>query len=374
MNKLAVTRVELKQTYKETMLFDALFNFDVRFIGFSVCKEWLFNPRFVYLNVKKFLPDFICNSVTRRPYSTVSPLGLQDLEDALKKIDIIESIELYSFLSCQCAKIAKKHGKKLVISIFETISSPLLHKLPPFLRNVKTCLRQADAFIAYTNRSAEYLQQLSAPREKIKVIYPGIDLKKFHPPKKRDHSNLRILFVGGLAGEKGIDILLKAFSKLYRKNSQTELWICAKPRHDKEEALIQFYSQKYPVKAFGHVDHEKLPEIYRRCDIFCLPSFDKRKFGVTVWEEQFGFVLVEAMASGLPIVATRCGAIPEIMGPNNILVPQESEKTLFSALSTLINDSTLRVSMSKMSRQRAEQKFDIIKQRKKMNETLISIL
>jgi glycosyltransferase involved in cell wall biosynthesis len=207
-----------------------------------------------------------------------------------------------------------------------------MHKVPPFSRNVKEVLRQADVFIAYTNRSADYLRRLSVPEEKIRVVYPGVNLQRFYPSKESNHESVRILFVGGFTGEKGLTVLLKAFASLCVNKPESELWICAKPRNLRERVLIEAYSRKYPVVAFDYVDHEKIPDIYRQCDVFCLPSFDKRKWGMRVWEEEFGFALVEALASGLPIVASDCGAMREVVGNENLLVSQKSVKDLYLAL------------------------------------------
>ena len=61
--------------------------------------------------------------------------------------------------------------------------------------------------------------------------------------------------MGGFAGEKGLDVLLKAFSRLRVDVPQAELWICAEPRSKRQETLIQTYVRKYSVKAFGFLNH-----------------------------------------------------------------------------------------------------------------------
>jgi len=327
-----------------------------------------------FTQTKKLLPDFMSDLFVRRPYSPVSMIKLESLDDYLRNIDIINCIELYSFISSQCSKIAKKEKKKLSLSIFETHTAMPLHWMPPFSKNVRTVLRQADIFIAYTNKAKKYLFRLSVPDEKIEVVYPGIDLQTFFPSKESDHENLRILFVSGLAGEKGLSVLLRAFAKLYAERQDIELWICAKLRTERMKIAVHAYAEKYPLQVFNYVEYSKIPDIYRRCDVFCLPSQDLKKWGIKVWEEQFGFALVEAMSSGLPIVTTDCGVIPEIVGPENLIVPQGSVNALFSALSRMIEDSGLRLRLRRLNRARAEEMFDIEKQRAKMDKALLSLV
>lgn len=360
---------------QEVALFQNCSHFETALVFSSLDEPWhIDDVNYVYADLVRIVPDFLASFVVRKPYSPVSFVKLKGLENCLEDADIINCIELYSFISCQCAGYARKHGKKLAVSIFETIPSPPLHKFPPFSRNVKKVLRQADIFLAYTNRSAEYLRKLSVPDEKIKVIYPGIDLQKFRPARERNHESIRVLFVGGFAGEKGLGILLEAFSKLCLDECDVELWVCAKPRSKVERTLIEEHSQKRPVKAFGYVDYDRMPEIYRQCDVLCLPSFDKRKWCMKVWEEEFGFALVEAMASGLPIIASDCGAVREVTGNDNLIVPQKSVEALYIALCKAVDDESWRSHTARVNRKRAEKLFDIEKQRVKIDKVLSELL
>jgi len=360
---------------QEVVLFKKCPCFGTTLVLSSVEKPWIMESvEFAYAELVKLLPDFLAGFAVRKPYSPVSFVKLADLDKCLEDIDVINCIELYSFISRQCAEIAREKDKRLVVSVFETIPSLLLHKVPPFSQNVKKVLKQADVFFAYSNMSAEYLRQLGAPEEKIKVIYPGVNMQRFYPQKERNHENMRILFVGGFAGEKGLEILLKTFSRLHTDVPQVEVWVCAKPRGREEEILIRAFMREYPLRAFGYVEHNEMPRMYRECDLFCLPSFDKRKWGMRVWEEQFGFALVEAMASGLPVVATDCGVVPEIVGSENGIVPQKSVEALYTALHKLVKDEDRRLYLAKVNRNRAERLFNIEKQRVIMGNVLNELL
>jgi glycosyltransferase involved in cell wall biosynthesis len=375
MIRLAFVRAQFHglKGYPEDLLFDGTQYFETIYVGSTEDKEWLNDPKYVYVNVKKILPDFVSSLFVRKPYSPVSFVKLQKVETALEDMDIIECSELYSFVSCQCAKFAKAAGKRLVLSVWETIVTLPINHCLPYSHNVVTVRKYADVFIAHTWRAASYLRCMSVPEEKIKVVYPGVDVRKFHPSIRQNDGTFRVLFVGRFDKEKGLHVLLEAFTRLHATNSDTELWIRAKKRTGEVEAEAKRYAQRYPIRFLGPVDYDKLPEIYGQCDVLCLPSFDKKKWGIKVWEEQFGFVLMEAMACGLPVVATDCGAIPEVVGVENSIVKQKSVDDLYFALRNLCEDEELYRRVSKANRARAEEQFNIEKQRKKLADILCEL-
>ena len=350
-------------------------HFDITFFGSNNHKPRIAKDvDYVYVGMKKILPDFLANFFVRKPYSPVSFIKLEGVDDCLSDVDLVNCVELYSFISSQCSDIKKRRWKKLVVVSYETIpENPLLH-FPPYSLNVKKVLERADLFLAITNKAAGCLYYLGIPKEKVKVIYPGIDIDAFSHLEQDAHEVFRILFVGRFDREKGLHTLLQAFLRLYADKRNVELWICGPPRTGKEaEILARRLAKKYPVRMFGYVEHGKLPEVYGQCDVLCLPSFDREKWGMKVWEEQYGFVLVEAMACGLPIVATDCGAVPEIMGPYNITVPQKSVDALYLALCKLFKNVDYRQHVAKVNRKRAEEVFDIEKQRAKLDEVLCEL-
>jgi glycosyltransferase involved in cell wall biosynthesis len=125
------------------------------------------------------------------------------------------------------------------------------------------------------------------------------------------------------------------------------------------------------VKVFGYVRHIDLSEIYRSVDVFVSPS-QNRYLGPFLWgEEFFGYTLMEAMASGLPIVATRCGAIPENVGEGNLLVEQGDAEGLHQTLKELIADKELRFKIGQSNRERAENIFDLQKQIEQLEKAII---
>ena len=150
---------------------------------------------------------------------------------------------------------------------------------------------------------------------------------------------ITVLFVGRLVPEKGLLDLQKAVNQI-------------------NNSLV-----KLRVVGNNSVDYQQMPKIYQQANIFVLPSKTTR-----TWEEQYGMVLVEAMASGLPIVAYGSGAIPEIIDKAGILVKEGNIDQLAYSIYRLIENENLRQKLGKMSRRRTEKFFNCRKTAKQLTE------
>jgi glycosyltransferase involved in cell wall biosynthesis len=283
---------------------------------------------------------------------------LENLAPFLNQTDVICTLEPYFFISDQCSKICEKLKKPLIITSAQNLHNHPSRFIPPYSWNAVNVVRRANLFIAMTHRSKFYLRSIGIPEAKIKVIHPGVQLDKFTPPRQRQNSVPRILFVGNLIPSKGLPELLHVSASLNSDGFRHELWICGKGNL---QPLVKKYASKYPIKYLGVVSYSKMPEVYRQCDIFCLPSRDYSIMGLKIGEEQFGFVFLEAMASALPIVTTNTGSIKEVVGSNNYAV-SASKKELYFALKKLITCKELRQSIGNNNRVRVEFFFDLRKQ------------
>jgi glycosyltransferase involved in cell wall biosynthesis len=216
---------------------------------------------------------------------------------------------------------------------------------------------------------------LGIPREKVRVIYKGVDLYLFKPlnkvKKNGEYSSIKILYVGQLNKEKGLDDLICAFIKLYKEFPQLELLLAGSGPYEK---VINKVIDKYPIKLLGFVSYNELPGIYRQADIFCSPSKSVNFLGIKIWEELFSYTLMEAQASGLPIIATRCGGIPEEIAKENLLVDQGDTRALYSCLKEFIQSPEKGIKIGKINRERAESFFDLQKQAEATEEAILSIL
>ncbi len=188
------------------------------------------------------------------------------------------------------------------------------------------------------------------PREKIRMIYNGIDTDAFHPSSDgRAEQEKRLLFVGGSNPRKGIDLVIEAFAHVHRRHPQVSLDLLGgwDWRAQKGEAVRLGISTR--IHFHPYVPHEDMPAYYRRAYAFLAPTR----------AESFGIASAEAMACGIPIVSTRTGAVPELIddGVHGILVPANDTRALAEAILELLNDPRRADEMGQAGRRRAQRNF-----------------
>ncbi len=231
-------------------------------------------------------------------------------------------------------------------------------------------LRKAAAVIAVSNQVADALAgEYLLPRSKIAVVYNGIEVDKFDTRNSvrdtREQLGLPvgdaiIIYIGRIAKEKGLMLLLKAVTNLKSQipaspAGRTNLKIIfvgdGNYRSELETYVEEQNLQDY-VSFIGKVPYEKVPQYYNAADLFVLPS--------TAWEG-LPMSIIEAMASGLPVVASNIGGIPNavIDGKTGKLVVPGSVDDVASSLQLLLKDDDLRARISKEARASAEEKFSV---------------
>jgi phosphatidylinositol alpha-mannosyltransferase len=198
------------------------------------------------------------------------------------------------------------------------------------------------------------------------IIANGIDLKRFGKSiattdrSERDN-NLTILFVGRLDKRKGFPHLFEAFLKLKPDYPQLKLQIIGpfEARACRSYEEMSRAQGVTDIEFVGYVSPERLPAFYHQADIFCAPS---------IGFESFGIVLLEAMAAGLPVVASDITGYRSVIrdGQEGLLVPPGQSGQLAQALRQVINQPDLRQKLGKSGRLRANQfSWDVI-----VNKTL----
>jgi len=179
-------------------------------------------------------------------------------------------------------------------------------------------------FVRSSNVGHSMVRDYNCPANKVVLAYAGSNVKISEEKKENiDYSSQNILFVGLDWERKGGSDLVEAFKLVLHKHPNAHLTIVgAKPELQISNCIV-----------LGPQPADKLNQYYQMASVFCLPTY----------QEPFGIVFIEAMTARLPIVATRVGAIPEIVqdGNNGLLVEPGDIQSLANALSELLDDPEL---------------------------------
>jgi glycosyltransferase involved in cell wall biosynthesis len=230
---------------------------------------------------------------------------------------------------------------------------------------IRRTLQQIDRFIIRAETLKQQFEGLVVP-EKLRVVYSGIDIEEFDRPRNRqDDDEIRVLFVSYLSKAKGAFDLLQAVPLVTTQQPNVR-FLLAGARLDVErnityvdnpasnEATLQQLLAKKEVAERVQLLGEKIGreknETFVNADIFVLPSY----------AEAFPTVVLEAMAAGLPVVATPVGALPEVFDKRHILFVEPGNiSQLAAAIVQLAQDATCRQQMGTFNRQTVQQHFDL---------------
>jgi glycosyltransferase involved in cell wall biosynthesis len=190
---------------------------------------------------------------------------------------------------------------------------------------------------------------LFMPSVSIDVIPNGVELDRFFPAGTEENSEvIRLLTVGRLSVTKRIEMLIDVIEILHRTACKISLTIVGGGNMEQQlRKIVAERDLRDVIKITGRMDSKKMPELYRQNDIFVSASM----------QEGMSNAMLEAMASGLPIVTTRCEGLSELIDGNGIIVEQENIEYIVKAVKKLIDNPNLRKQMSVAARKQAE-KFD----------------
>jgi len=183
------------------------------------------------------------------------------------------------------------------------------------------------------------------------IIPNGIDLDYFSPansplPEFQDEKT-NILFVGRLENRKGLEYLLKAYRLIKPDCPNCRLIVVGPGTRLRRKYEKNIAESGLPDVVFtGRVDNKELPRYYKTADIFCAPA---------TGHESFGIVLLEAMATGKPVIASDISGYRSVIadGLDGILVPPKQEVPLAQAISSLMQNKTLRLQIGEKGRRKS---------------------
>ena len=240
--------------------------------------------------------------------------------------------EVFSLCALELAVWSKFTGKPLVVFGWENMD----RTLPTVRRWVRQFVMNTAQLILSGNHDGGHLLRQWGYSGLMEVMpQMGVDTRLFSPRSHQSkNKEFHIGFLGRLVPEKGIDILFAAARQLREQGLNCRIILCGSGSG--EEALRQ-EAQKQQVTDLviwqGVVRHEKAPEEISKFDVLVLPSRT-----ATTWKEQFGHVLIEAMAMGVPVIGSNSGEIPNVIGRPDLVFPEGDAQALTAILERMIRD------------------------------------
>lgn len=212
----------------------------------------------------------------------------------------------------------------------------------------KINLERADGAIV-GNHDAQIILQKKGFKKPILILPQlGVNTSLFYPKERQSRPCFYLGFVGRITEEKGILHLFNAFKKLADTFKQWNLLFIGKgPCSHTLKNLISSHRLQNRIFFIPPVNHEQIAPLLQHIDILVLPSYD-----TPTWREQFGHVLIEAMACAVPIIGSDAGEIGHVIGSAGLICKQNDEQSLLAQMQTLMQDNELRNKLAKEGYQR----------------------
>ena len=303
------------------------------------------------------LPRIGWQMVTRsaRPYQELLGENRPSLIHAHFGTDGVYALPLANRLGIPL--ITTFHGFDATLSTAALLCSPAWANYPLFRRRLA---RQGHLFLCVSSFIRGRVLAMGFPEARTHVHYTGVDCQAIRP-RDQGEETPTILHVARLVDMKGTQYLIRAFRAVARRHPGANLVIIGDgPRRRSLRALTKTLRLEPRVQFLGALPHAQVVARLRGAAMLVLPSVRT----VTGRVEGLGMVLLEAAATGVPVVASRVGGIPEgvIDGQTGFLVPERDVDALSRRMNDLLDAPAMRVGMGLQARAFVERQFDLRRQ------------
>ncbi len=266
--------------------------------------------------------------------------------------DVIHCHILHGFHSIVALFFKRFYKKRVIIKVaatgplsdFASLKNIFLGKI------ILKIIRNADRIVTVCSQSKQEAIGEGIPHSSVIQIPNGVDTHCFKPVLSDTKSRNNIIFVGRLDSMKGVDVLIEAFKKLWDEGLHAHLDIVGDgPEKNSLQYMVEMMGINDGVSFYGEV--QNVMKFMQKADLFVLPSLS----------EGLSNVILEAMACGLPVVATRVGGNTDLIqdGINGILVDSLSQEQLKGAIKELLEDTVLAGKLAAEARRAVEKKYSI---------------
>lgn len=233
---------------------------------------------------------------------------------------------------------------KLILHTWQNIN----RRKGPLVKWVtERALRASDAILCSSSEGVTVLRDMGFERT-VDVIPPeGIDIDWFRPPAvKQRQESFTILYAGRFVYEKGLDTLLRAIGMI--KKPVFLILVGDGPLKDSLFELAKTLRVDHQVQFLAPLTQDKMPELYAMADALVLPSRE-----TPVWKEQYGRVLLEAMACKVPVIGSDSGAIPEVIGDGGMIFKEDDPSSLAKCIDELVENEDMYKNLVEIGYKRA---------------------
>ncbi len=265
--------------------------------------------------------------------------------------------------------LAKAGRKKVLLHCHGSRFDQFYQKGPPWQKAlIRWGLSLCNMVVTLSPQWMEFYSQMVEPA-KLRVLENAIPLQNYQRPpgyEKRLSKELIVLFAGEVGERKGAYDLLSIVPDLIRRVPQARVLLVGNGDPVRIGAAIHSIQLEDRLQWLGWVSPKEMIGIYHQADLFVLPSY----------HEGLPMAILEAMASGLPVVSTRVGGIPELIGngENGFLINPGDRKALLRSLIALLCNSSLREEMALKNVQKIKEKYDIANYIEKLKSLYLEIL
>ncbi len=273
-------------------------------------------------------------------------------------------LEVFSLCALEFAICSRLTGKPLVLFGWENQE----RRLPlPRLWVRKFVLDTAKLIVAGNQDGADLLRSWGYSGSIEVMPQLGVDTQLFSTDlrSQQHRSDVQIGFLGRLAHQKGIDLIFAAARQLQERGLKFRIILCGSGN---DEEALRKEAQKQQIAEHvtwrGAVPHSKAAEEISKFDVLVLPSRTTE-----TWKEQFGHVLIEAMAMGVPVVGSSSGEIPNVIGRPDLVFTEDNAAELAAILEKMIREPQWREEAGRYGMDRVYQYYT----HEKIAERLINL-
>lgn len=276
--------------------------------------------------------------------------------------------EPYSVACAEVLTLCSWYAPQAVV-VLQTCQNIFHRYPPPFNWLERRALTRAAAAHVCSETVRELLRAKGF-KKPVEIVPFGVDTAAFSQRtfNRESKDTPTIGFVGRMLSGKGLNILADALAQLGSERWNV-LLVGDGPERKNFETSLAARGLLDRAHFTGAISYDRVPDLYQEMDMLVVPTQTTDRI-----REQFGRVLVEAMASGLPVIGSTCGAIPEVIDDAGLVVPEGDSDALAAALRRLLLDCALREELTRAGRRRVMQHYSWGRVADKMHELFWQVL